>query len=239
MPRVAQIYGLPAELADEGVIRYGFHGLSYESIVGQLGELDPSAGAGRVVIAHLGNGASMAALRDGRSIETTMGFSPTGGLVMSTRSGDLDPGVLLYLLRTKGLDAGEIGDLVNRRSGLLGVSGTSGDVRDLLARVAEDPRAAAALALFCYRTRQHLGGLIAVLGGIETLVFTGGIGEHAAPIRARICAGFDYLGLEVDEAINQAGAPVISRAGSRVTVRVMQTDEEGVILRHTRRLIEQ
>jgi acetate kinase len=238
MPRIAQRYAIPAELADEGVIRYGFHGLSYESIVGQLREVDPRAIAGRVVIGHLGNGASLAALRDGRGVETTMGFSPTGGLVMGTRSGDLDPGVLLYLLRVKGLDAVQISDLLNRRAGLLGVSGVSGDMRDLLAREGEDPRAAEAIGLFCYQARKHLGGLVAVLGGLDTLVFTGGIGEHAAPIRERISAGFDFLDLGVDPDRNREHAPVISRAGSRVTVRVMRTDEERVILGHTARLIE-
>ena len=238
MPRVAQLFGLPAELADEGVIRYGFHGLSYESIVGQLRDLGGDAATGRVVIAHLGNGASMVALRDGRGVETTMGFTPTGGLVMGTRSGDLDPGVLLYLLRERGLNAAEIGDLVNRRSGMLGVSGISGDMRDLLAREADDPRAAAAVALFCYQARKHLGALVAVLGGLDSLVFTGGIGEHAGPVRERICAGFEFLGLRLDPVANREHAPVISRNDSCVTVRVMKTDEESAIVRHTVRLLQ-
>jgi acetate kinase len=181
----------------------------------------------------------MAAVRGGRGIETTMGFTPTGGLVMGTRSGDLDPGALLYLIRTRGLDAAALGDLVNRRAGMLGVSGISGDMRDLLAREGDEPRAADAVALFCYQARKFLGALVAVLGGLDTLVFTGGIGEHAAPVRERICAGFEYLGIRLDPARNRTHAPVISREGSPVTVRVMPTDEEAVILRHTVQLIEQ
>jgi acetate kinase len=238
MPRVAQLFGLPADLADAGVIRYGFHGLSYESILGQLRELNENDASGRLVIAHLGNGASMVAVHNGCGVETTMGFTPTGGLVMGTRSGDLDPGVLLYLLRERGLNAAEIGDLVNRRAGLLGVSGISGDMRDLLARESDDPHAADAVALFCYHARKHLGSLVAVLGGLETLVFTGGIGEHAAPIRERICAGFEFLGIRLDPDSNSEHASVISRGDSRVTVRVMTTDEESVILCHTVRLLQ-
>jgi acetate kinase len=237
MPRVARLFGLPAELANEGVIRYGFHGLSYESIVGQLRERDGDLTMGRVVIAHLGNGASMAAVRDGRGVETTMGFTPTGGLVMGTRSGDLDPGVLLYLMRERGLGPAEIGDLVNRRSGMLGVSGTSGDMRDLLAREADDPGAAEAVALFCHQARKHLGALVAVLGGLDALVFTGGIGERAAPIRERICAGFGFLGIRLDPDRNQEHAPVISLPDGPVTVRVMRTDEESVIVRHAVHLL--
>ncbi len=236
-PLVATVEPLPRELIDEGVVRLGFHGLSYEYVLDTLRAIAPAKAAGRIVIAHLGSGASMAAVRDGVSIETTMGFSPTGGLVMGTRSGDLDPGVLLYLLRRRGLSADDLSDLVNRRAGLLGVSGTSADMRDLLDRERDDPHAAQAVALFCYQARKHLGALAAVLGGLDGLVFTGGIGEHAAPVRARICAGFAFLGLELDERRNAEHAPVISSPASRVTVRVIPTDEALMIARHTVRLV--
>lgn len=232
MPRVAQLYGLPHDLQDQGLLRYGFHGLSCESIVHQLAELDEIAGQ-RVVIAHLGNGASMTAVLDGRSIETTMGFTPTGGLVMATRTGDLDPGALLYLLRNNGMDASSIADLVNKRAGLLGVSGTSGDMRRLLAAQDSDSRAADAVALFCHQARKSMGGLIAVLGGIDTLVFTGGIGEHADLIRELICIDLACFGIHLDLARNRAHAPLVSLADSPVKVRVLPTDEEAMIVRHT------
>jgi acetate kinase len=218
-------------------MRYGFHGLSYEYIMQELETLDASAFRRRVIIAHLGNGASMVAVRDGVGIDTTMGFSPTGGLVMGTRSGDLDPGVMLYLLQVERLSPSEVSELVNKRAGLLGVSGTSSDMRDLLDREADDPRAAEAVDLFCYQARKHLGALVAVLGGLDTLVFTGGIGAAAAPIRWRICTGLEYLGIQLDERRNKAHAPVISRAGSSMTVRVMQTNEELMIARHVQHLI--
>ena len=239
MPRVAQLYALPHELEDAGILRYGFHGLSYESILDQLRGLGQEAAAGRIVIAHLGNGASMAAVRDGVAVDTTMGFTPTGGLVMGTRAGDLDPGVLLHLLRERGMPTAEVGELVNRRAGLLGVSGTSGDMRDLLAREGVDARAAAAVALFCYQAKKFLGGLVAALGGLDALVFTGGIGEHAAPVRERICAGLGFLGICLDPDRNRAHAPIVSRDGSPVTVRVMRTDEDLVIATHTVRLLKQ
>ncbi|HEX5416673.1 MAG TPA: acetate/propionate family kinase [Chloroflexota bacterium] len=237
MPAVAQRYALPRSLADGGVIRYGFHGLSYEYIMTELERLDPGAARGRVIIAHLGNGASLAAVRGGVGVDTTMGFTPTGGLVMGTRSGDLDPGVLLYLLQSKGLSAEKINTLVNRQAGLLGVSGSSGDMQDLLAREASDPRAAEAVDLFCYQARKFLGALAAALGGVETLVFTAGIGEHAAPVRERICAGLEFLGVRLDAGRNAAHEPIISRDDSAVSVRVIPTDEELMIARHTRRLI--
>jgi len=233
MPAIAQAVALPATYTDAGVRRYGFHGLSYEYITHTLRAMDAAAGAGRVVIAHLGNGASMAAVRDGVSIETTMGFTPTGGLVMGTRTGDLDPGVLLYLLRERGLSADALSDLVNKEAGMRGVSGSTGDMRDLLGHAASDPRAAAAVALFCYTAKKFLGALVAALGGLDTLVFTGGIGEHAAPVRARICDGLAFLGVTVDAARNAAHAAVISPDGSPVTVRVMHTDEDLMIARHT------
>lgn len=238
MPRVARLYPLPRRLADDGVVRYGFHGLSYESIVHQLRPAGDASAGGRLVVAHLGNGASMAAVRDGAAVDTTMGFTPSGGLMMGTRAGDLDPGLLLYLLSEGGRDATSLDALVNREAGLLGVSGTSADMRDLLAREATDPHAAEAVALFCYLAKKHLGALVAVLGGLDTLVFTGGIGEHAAPVRARICAGLAHLGIEMDATRNAASASVVSQDGAPVTVRVMRSDEDLMIARHTRRLIQ-
>jgi acetate kinase len=237
MPRVAQLYALPRRFWDAGVRRYGFHGLSYEFILNALRAEDAAAANGRVIIAHLGNGASMVALRGGIGVDTTMGFTPTGGLMMGTRPGDLDPGVLLYLLQTQGMPAADVNELVNKRSGLLGVSERSSDMHDLLDQESIDPRAAAAIDLFCYQARKFLGALAAVLGGLETLIFTGGIGEQAAPIRQRICTSMDFLGIQLDTHRNAAHAPVISRDGSPVTVRVMATDEERIIARHTYQLI--
>ncbi|HEY7355794.1 MAG TPA: acetate/propionate family kinase [Ktedonobacterales bacterium] len=237
MPRVAQIYALPRRLADAGLLRYGFHGLSYEYIMDALRAADPAAAAGRVIIAHLGNGASMAAVQGGKSVETTMGFSPTGGLVMGTRSGDLDPGALLYLLQAQGMNAATLNRLVNHQAGLLGVSGTSADMRDLLKREASDPAAAEAIALFCYQARKFVGALAAALGGVETLIFTGGMGEHAAPIRSRICAGLEFLGIVLNPERNAAHAPVISADGGHVMVRVMPTNEDLMIARHVYHLL--
>jgi acetate kinase len=237
MPRVARMYPLPRELREAGVERYGFHGLSYEYVLQGLRALDGDAADGRVIVAHLGSGASMAAIHHGVAVDTTMGLTPTGGLVMSTRTGDLDPGVLLYLLESQGLSPVALSRLVNKEAGLLGVSGTTADMEDLLAREATDPRAADAVALFCYQARKLLGGLVAVLGGLDTLVFTAGIGEHSAGIRARICDGLGYLGLEVDTARNFLHAPLISGNASRVMVRVIPTDEDLMIARHTYRLI--
>jgi acetate kinase len=237
MPRVARLYALPRQLADEGVLRYGFHGLSYEYVMGELRVLDPEAAVGRVLIAHLGNGASMVAVRGGVGVDTTMGFTPTGGLMMGTRSGDLDPGVLLYLLEEKELSPPELGELINSRAGLLGVSETTADMRDLLSREADDPRAAEAISLFCYGAKKFLGALAAALGGLDTLVFTGGIGEHAATVRWRICEGLEFLGLSLDGSRNAEHAPVVSPDDIPVTVRVIPTDENLMIIRHTRRLV--
>ena len=239
MPRIAQIYPLPRDLQEAGVIRYGFHGLSYESIMWELGILDRAAANGRVVIAHLGNGASMAAVRAGRGIDTTMGFSPTGGLMMGTRSGDLDPGVLVYLQTSRHLSADELSALVNRQAGLLGISGVSADMRDLLDREAADPLAKEAIDLFCYQARKFLGALAAVLGGLDSLIFTGGMGERAAPVRDRICAGMRFLGIDVDPERNRVHSPIISRDDSAVVVRVMATDEDSMIARHTAELLTQ
>src|SRR5262249_43323752 len=239
MPSVAQTFALPRRFKDAGIVRYGFHGLSYEYIMHELRALDAGAADGRVIIAHLGNGASMAAVHHGVGVETTMGLTPAGGLVMSSRSGDLDPGVLLFLLESCGLEPSALSQLLNKESGLLGVSGTSADMEDLLERETDDPRAAEAVALFCYQARKFLGALAAALGGLDTLVFTAGIGEHAAPIRARICEGLEFLGLHLDAARNAAHAPIISSDTSRVAARVIPTDEDLMIARHTRRLINE
>ena len=237
MPAVAKLLPLPRWLMDEGVRRYGFHGLSYESIMAQLARVDPATARGRIVIAHLGAGASMVAVRDGRSVDTTMGFTPSGGLMMGTRPGDLDPGLLLYLLQVRAMSADAINRLLNKESGLLGVSGASQDLRDLLAAEASDQRAQEAVALFCHIAKKHLAGLSAVLGGIDTLIFTGGIGEHAAPVRSRVCDGLDFIGIEIDPDRNAARESIISPDGAATTVRVMQTDEELTVARHTVRLI--
>jgi acetate kinase len=234
MPRLAQMYALPRALFQEGVVRYGFHGLSYEYIMHELNrEAGPEVANGRVVIAHLGNGASMAAVRNGQSVDTTMGFTPAGGLMMSTRSGDLDPGVLLYLIRQKGLNAERAERLVNQEGGLLGVSGISSDMRDLMAREAQDSHAAEAVGLFCHLARKHLGSLAAILGGLDTLVFTAGIGENAPTIRSQICKDLDFLGIHVDPRRNDTNAPIISPDGNPVTIRVLNTNEELMIARHT------
>src|SRR5215213_6249445 len=237
MPRVARLYALPRQLAQEGIIRYGFHGLSYEYVMEELRRLEPEAAAGRVVVAHLGNGASMAAVRGGVGVDTTMGFTPTGGLVMGTRSGDLDPAVPLFLLEERGMSPTEVSDLVNKQAGLLGVSGTSADMRGLLDREPDDGRAAEAVALFCYQAKKFLGALAAALGGLDALVFTGGIGEHAATVRWRICEGIEFLGVKLDESRNAEHSSVISRDGTPMTVRVIPTDENLMVARHTRQLV--
>jgi acetate kinase len=238
MPRVAKLLPIPRRFDARGVQRYGFHGLSYAWLMEELARLGGPAGAGgRVILAHLGNGASLAAVRDGKSIDTSMGFTPTAGLVMSTRSGDLDPGLAPYLERTERMSTGEFYEMVNHKSGLLGVSETSPDMRDLLEREARDERAAEAVALFCYQARKWIGSFAAALGGLDTLVFSGGIGENAPLIRARSCEGLGFLGVELDAARNARNAPVISAAGGRVAVRVIRTDEELMIARSVCRLI--
>jgi acetate kinase len=233
-PEVAQAFALPRAYHEQGVRRYGFHGLSYEYIASELPRYDPRAAAGRVVVAHLGNGASLCALRGGRSVASTMGFSSLDGLPMGTRCGALDPGVLLFLLDHFHMDARAIETLLYKESGLLGVSGISSDMRDLLA--SSDPRAAEAVNLYVYRIGRELGSLAAALGGLDALVFTAGIGEHAAAIRARVCRDAAWLGLELDEAANEAGGPRISREGSGASAWVIPTDEELMIARHTSRL---
>jgi acetate kinase len=237
MPPVAQMYALPRRLWDKGLMRYGFHGLSCEYLMRQLRAIDAAAAGQRVIIAHLGSGASMTAVRGGVSVDTTMGFAPSGGLAMGTRCGDLDPSVLLYLLQAEQMSPAAVNKLVNREGGLLGVSESSPDMRDLLANESTDSRAAEAVDLFCYTARKFLGALVAVLGGLETLIFSAGIGEHAAPVRERICAGQEFLGIQIDRARNAQHAPIISRHDSRVVVRVMKTDEDRMIASHVRRLI--
>ena len=232
MPPVAQRFPLPRRLFDDGIRRYGFHGLSYEYIVVTVG----AAALGRAVIAHLGNGASLAAVRDGRSLDTTMGFTPTGGVMMGTRSGDLDPGILVHLARD-GYDAAALERVVDGEAGLLGVSGIASDMKTLLERRARDPHAAEAVELFCYEVRKAIGALAAVLGGIDTLVFTGGIGERGAPVRAEICAGLAHLGIRLDPDENAAHADVVSAPGGACTVRVVPTDEDRMIARHTRNVV--
>ncbi len=235
MPRVARLFGLPRALLDSGVVRYGFHGLSYEYVVEALrarGELPA-----RTIVAHLGNGASIAAVRDGVGIDTSMGLTPTGGMIMSTRSGDLDPGILLYLLRSRGFSADDVDDATKHQGGLLGISDSSSDVRDLLAVRAADPKAEEALGVFCYQAKKFIGGYAAALGGLDALVFTGGIGERSPEVRAQICHGLGFLGLEIRAASNDENAEIISTTASKVRVRTIKANEEAMIARHTRRAV--
>jgi acetate kinase len=238
MPRVASLLPIPRRYEAAGVRRYGFHGLSYEFLMEELALLgDPAATKGRVILAHLGNGASLAAVHDGKSIDTSMGFTPTAGLVMSSRSGDLDPGLVSYLARTEQMTATQFQEMVNHASGLLGVSETSSDMRDLLDREAQDVRAAEAVALFCYQVKKWIGAFAAALGGLDTLVFAGGIGENAPLIRERICDGLGFLGIELNQKRNTKNAPLISPDAGRVKVRVTRTDEELVIARSVTRVL--
>jgi acetate kinase len=232
LPRVAQIIPIPRRYDAAGVRRFGFHGLSYAYLMEELARAaGPEAARGRIILAHLGSGASLAAVRDGRCLETTMGPTPASGLVMGTRCGDLDPGLVRFLMRTGGLTLDQFHDLVNHESGLLGVSETSPDLRDLLSRQDDDIRAAEAVALFCYRAKTWLGALAAALGGLDTLVFAGGIGENSPEARRRICQGLEFLGISLDERHNAANAPIISTEGGQVAVRVIRTDEESMIAR--------
>ena len=242
MPRVAKILPLPRRYEAAGIRRYGFHGLSYTFLVEELERLaGPEVAHGRLILAHLGNGASMAAVRDGRSLDTTMCFTPTAGMPMSTRSGDLDPGVFVYLSRTEGMTPDQFQHMVNYESGLRGISETSSDMRDLNARAPTDPRAAEAVEVFCYQARKWIGALAAVLGGVDTLVFAGGIGENGPEVRASICTGLDFLGIAIDPAKNEANAPVISpsQPAGRATVRVIRTHEEVVMARAAWRVVSQ
>jgi acetate kinase len=230
LPPVARLLPIPRRYAAQGLRRYGFHGLSYAFLLEELGRrVGPAATAGRLVLAHLGNGASLCAVQGGRSIETSMGFTPTGGVPMSTRSGDLDPGIFRYLAATDGLNAEQFFKLATHESGLLGLSETSSDVRDLLERSGDDPRAREAIALFCYQIRKQIGALAAALGGIDHLVFAGGIGENAAVIRAQICEGLGFLGITLDPARNEQHDAVISIKDGAVPVHIIKTDEASII----------
>jgi acetate kinase len=238
MPPVARLLPIPRRYQVKGVRRYGFHGLSYAYLLEELARVaGPHAANGRVILAHLGNGASLAAAHRGASIDTSMGFTPAAGLVMSTRTGDLDPGLLSFLARTEQMTASEFHRMVNHESGLLGVSETSSDMRDLLARESDDARAAEAVALFCYQAKKWIGAFAAALGGLDTLVFSAGIGERSAVIRDRICDGLAFLGVELDETRNATHAAVISSETSTVTVRVIPTDEEVMIARTVCRVL--
>ncbi|MBO6856365.1 acetate/propionate family kinase [Roseibium sp.] len=234
-PWVNDTFALPRPLYDEGVRRYGFHGLSYEYICSYLKQAHPEIYKGRLVVAHLGNGASMCAIREGQSIGSTMGFTALDGLPMGTRCGQLDPGVVLYLLTTKGMSPDAVSDLLYKQSGLKGLSGISQDMRTLTQ--SDDPKAAEAIDYFVFRIRRELGGMAAVLSGLDTVVFTGGIGENAALVREKVCAGQEWLGLEIDPVRNEAGAEMISTDTSSINVLVIPTDEEAMIRRHTERLL--
>lgn len=234
-PRTAQLYALPLEYADAGVVHYGFHGLSYEYIASVLPEFDARAASGKTVVLHLGSGASMCAMEDCKSATCTMGFSGVEGLPMGTRSGALDPAILLYLMDEHGMDARAIERLIYTQSGLLGISGISSDMRTLLA--SEEPRAKLAIDLFAYRIRREMGSLAAALGGVDAIVFTGGIGENSWQVRERVCRDAAWLGVELDADANSRGGPCISAASSRVKAWVIRTNEELMIARHTRRLI--
>ena len=238
MSRVAQLFPIPRRYEAKGVRRYGFHGLSYAFLMGELARIaGPQAARGRVILAHLGNGASLAAVYEGKSMDTSMGLTPAGGVPMSTRSGDLDPGLVWYLERTEKITAKKFNEMVNFQSGLLGVSETSSDMHDLLQRETEDVRAAEAVALFCYQVKKWIGGFAAALGGLDTLVFAGGIGENAPVIRTRICDGLGFFGIELEEKRNLGNAAVISTEAGRVTVRVMHTDEEWMIAKTVCRVL--
>jgi acetate kinase len=239
MPRVARLLAIPRRYGVQGIERYGFHGLSYQYLLEELARLgDRAATKGRVILAHLGNGASLAAVRDGQSIDTSMGFTPTAGLVMGSRSGDLDPGLVYFLAHTEQMTASQFQHMVNHESGLLGVSEMSSDLSDLLARETHHVPAAEAVSLFCYQTKKWIGSFAAALGGLDTLVFSGGIGENATSVRARICDGLKFLGIELNETRNASSAPIISMDAKPVTVRVIRTDEEVMIARSVTRVLK-
>lgn len=238
LPRVARLLPIPRRYEAEGVRRYGFHGLSYEYLMGELIRIEGAdAARGRVILAHLGNGASLAAVHEGKPIDTSMGFTPASGVPMGSRSGDLDPGLIGYLAKTEGMNAAQFNEMINAKSGLLGVSETSADMRDLLECEVDDPRAADAVGLFCYQIRKWIGAFSAALGGLDTLVFAGGIGEKAPIVRTRICEDLGFLGIELDHLRNEKNAGLISTDTGRVKVRVMRTNEELVIARAVCRII--
>ncbi len=232
LPKVARMYALPRKMYEEGLRRYGFHGLSCEYILHQLHTTDAALASRRLIIAHLGNGASMTAVNNGQSADTSMGFTPLEGLVMGTRSGDVDPAAIVYLQERDRMTPRDIDALLNKQSGLLGLSGTSGDMRDLLEKEERDAHAAEAVALFCYRAKKYVGAYAAALGGLDALIFAGGIGENAPQVRERICAGLEFLGLEIDPSLNRSNAPVISKECSRARIKVIKTDEDSMIARH-------
>ncbi len=232
LPRIAQLLPIPRRFESKGIRRYGFHGLSYAYLMEELARIgDPAASHGRIILAHLGNGASLAAVRDGQCIDTSMGLTPAAGIPMSTRTGDLDPGLFSHLARIEQMTPSQFERMVNHESGLLGISETSSDMRDLLECESRDVRAAEAVALFCYQTKKWIGSFAAALGGLDTLVFAGGIGENAPIVRMRICEGLSFLGIELDEELDAKSAGVISSGASRVRVRVIRTDEELMIVR--------
>ncbi len=239
MPRVARILPIPRRFDKSGIQRYGFHGLSYAYLMEQLARVDgKTAACGRVILAHLGSGASLAAILDGKCIDTSMGFTPAAGLTMGTRPGDLDPGVAWYLMRSENLTPKQFNDLINHDSGLLGISETSSDMQDLLERETDDIRAAEAVTLFCYQVKKWIGAFAAALGGLDTLVFAGGIGEKSPVIRSRICEGLGFLGIELDEKRNIANAQIVSTENGQITVRVIHTDEEWMIAKIVSQMIQ-
>jgi acetate kinase len=221
----------------EGIRRYGFHGLSCEYILQQLRSTEATLASRRLIIAHLGNGASMTAVNNGQSVDTSMGFTPLEGLVMGTRSGDVDPAAIIYLQERDRMTPRDIDALLNKQSGLLGLSGASSDMRDLLEREERDAHAAEAVALFCYRAKKYVGAYAAALGGLDALIFAGGIGENAPPVRERICGGLEFLGVEIDPSLNRSNAPVISKERSRAKIKVIKTDEDSMIARHVLAII--
>ncbi len=238
LPRIAQIIAIPRRYEAKGIRRYGFHGLSYCFLVEELGRVaGPEAARGRIILAHLGNGASLAAVTNGRSFDTSMGFTPASGVPMGTRSGDLDPGLTAYLSATENMSAEEFNRMVNFRSGLLGVSETSSDMRDLLKHEVQDARASEAITLFCYQIKKWVGAFAAALGGVDTVVFAGGVGENAPSVRTRICAGLEFLGIDLDGKAHARNAVVISTCASRVIVRVIHTNEELMIAKKVSQLL--
>jgi acetate kinase len=239
LPTVSRLLPIPRELSDRGIRRFGFHGLSYTYLMQRLAEVaGQESASGRVILAHLGAGASLAAVRGGKPIDTTMSFTPIAGLVMATRPGDLDPGLITYLMRERNLSAEAMDDFLSAKCGLIGISQTSGDMRDLAERRAADPRAANAVDAFCYVAKKQIAAMAAALGGVDTLVFSGGIGEHAPDVRAQICAGLEFIGIELDSTANEANGDVLSTSASRVIVRRIATDEETVIAQVTAAILQ-
>jgi len=238
MPRVAKLLPIPRRFDKIGIQRYGFHGLSYAYLIKELIRVaGKKVGKGRVILAHLGNGASLAAVHKGKSVDTSMGFTPAGGMIMGTRPGDLDPGVAWYMMKSENLTPKKFNNLINHESGLLGISETSSDMRDLLAKESDDIRAAEAVALFCYQAKKWIGSFAAALGGLDTLVFAGGIGENSPKIRTRICEGLGFLGIELEEKRNLENGPIISKDNSKAAVRIIHTDEEWMIAKIVSQLI--